>query len=67
MSEVSGWFHSEICKTGLQMHSPQNLSSSVLLQDAFEAARPMFSILTISDVIPAEAREAYAAAGGDTL
>ncbi len=49
------------------MHTPQNLSSSVLLQDAFEAARPMFSILTISDVIPAEAREAYAAAGGDTL
>jgi len=27
----------------------------------------MFSTLTISDVIPAEAKEAYAAAGGDTL
>ncbi|DBA75445.1 TPA: hypothetical protein ACH3X1_010702 [Trebouxia sp. C0004] len=37
------------------------------MQDAFEAPRPLFTTLTISDVIPAEAREAYAAAGGDTV
>ena len=39
----------------------------VLLQAALDAPRPSFSVLSISDIIPRDAQDGYASAGGDLL
>ena len=37
------------------------------MQAALDLSRPGFELLSISDIIPVEAREGYAAAGGEVL
>ena len=43
------------------------LTAGLMLQAALDAARPTFSLLSISDIIPLGARDGYAEAGGDLL
>ena len=37
------------------------------MQAALDVVRPAFELLSIIDIIPEEAREGYAAAGGELL
>ena len=43
------------------------LIAKLVLQAALDAARPTFSLLSITDIIPSGARDGYAEAGGDLL
>ena len=45
----------------------EKLTAGLMLQAALDVERPAFSLLSISDIIPSSARDAYAEAGGDLL